>query len=71
MAAKLHEELVQLGRIYSVGRHAYAVVKGMKCACALLGICSDQMAEPFERFHEPERQQVRAVLQSVGLLPPA
>jgi hypothetical protein len=25
------------------------------------------MAEPFERFHPPEREQVRAILESVGL----
>jgi dihydrodipicolinate synthase/N-acetylneuraminate lyase len=65
----LQQRLLQLGQIYSVGRHASAVVKGMKCACALLGICEDQMAEPFERFHDPEREQVRCILQSLDLLP--
>ena len=67
--AALQQRLLQLGQIYSVGRHASAVVKGMKCACALLGICEDQMAEPFERFHNPEREQVRQILQSLDLLP--
>jgi len=27
------------------------------------------MAEPFERFHEPERARVRQILQSLDLLP--
>jgi 4-hydroxy-tetrahydrodipicolinate synthase len=40
----------------------------MKCSCALLGLCDDFMAEPFERFNPPEREQVRAILESVGLL---
>lgn len=66
---ELQRRLLQLGQIYSVGRHASAVVKGMKCACSLLGICEDHMAEPFERFHEPEREKVRRILQSLNLLP--
>lgn len=68
-AEELQNRLVQLGQIYSIGRHASAVVKGMKCACSLLGLCDDRMAEPFEHFHEPERARVRAVLQSLDLLP--
>lgn len=69
-AAVLQEKLLRLGKIFSVGRHASAVIKGMKCSCSLLGLCDDFMAEPFERFNPPEREQVRAVLESVGLLPP-
>ena len=68
-AEELQQRLVQLGQIYSIGRHASAVVKGMKCACSLLGLCDDRMAEPFERFHEPERARVRAVLKSLDLVP--
>jgi len=68
---ELQGQVLQLGQIYSVGRHASAVIKGMKCACSLLGLCDDRMAEPFERFHEPERARVRAVLASLKLLPPA
>jgi dihydrodipicolinate synthase/N-acetylneuraminate lyase len=66
---ELHRQVLQLGQIYSVGRHASAVIKGMKCACSLLGLCDDRMAEPFERFHEPERARVLAVLASLNLLP--
>jgi len=68
---ELQQQVLQLGQIYSVGRHASAVIKGMKCACSLLGLCNDRMAEPFERFHEPERTRVRAVLASLNLLPAA
>jgi dihydrodipicolinate synthase/N-acetylneuraminate lyase len=68
-AAGLQEKLLRLGNIYTVGQHASAVIKGMKCACSLLGICDDLMAEPFERFRAPERAKVRAVLESLELLP--
>ena len=66
--ARLQPQLATLDGIYRVGRHASAVVKGMKCSLSLLGICNDFMAEPFARFHEPERQQVQAVLRKCGLL---
>ena len=65
--AELQPHLLQLGKIYQVGRHASAVIKGMKCALSLLGVCSDLMAEPFSPFHKPERNRVRAVLESLDL----
>jgi 4-hydroxy-tetrahydrodipicolinate synthase len=68
-ANELQQQLLRLGKVYQIGRHASTVIKGMKCACSLLGLCDDLMAEPFQRFNPPEREQVRAVLESVGLLP--
>jgi 4-hydroxy-tetrahydrodipicolinate synthase len=40
----------------------------MKCACSLLGICDDLMAEPFERFRPTERAKIKSVLESLSLL---
>jgi dihydrodipicolinate synthase/N-acetylneuraminate lyase len=69
-AAELHARVVRLvGTLYAVGHHGSAVIKGLKCALALLGICDDFMAEPFHRFREPERAQVRRHLADLGLLP--
>jgi len=68
--ARLDAQRAGLGEVYRVGRHASAVVKGLKCSLSLLGVCDDFMAEPFVRFREPERARVRAVLESLGLLPP-
>ena len=64
---ELQTRLLKLGGVYQVGQHASAVIKGMKCALSLLGICDDFMAEPFHRFRAPERQRVRAVLEELGL----
>ena len=36
-----------------------------KGALALSGVCDDFMAEPFHRFHPPERERVREVLEAV------
>jgi 4-hydroxy-tetrahydrodipicolinate synthase len=68
LESELQQKIVQLSKIYSIGRHASSVIKGMKCACSLLGLCDDLMSEPFVRFNSPERDRVRAVLESAGLL---
>jgi dihydrodipicolinate synthase/N-acetylneuraminate lyase len=49
-------------RLYHVGKHPSAVIKGIKCAASCLGICSDFMAEPFHRFREPERRRIEQAL---------
>ncbi len=69
--AALHARVVQVvGTLYAVGHHGSAIIKGLKCALSLLGICDDFMAEPFHRFREPERDQIRRHLQDLGLLAP-
>lgn len=59
----LHDRVMRISdNLYHVGRHPSAIIKGIKCALSLLGICDDFMAEPFHRFREPERQRVRDFL---------
>lgn len=66
---ELHAQVMRLaGSIYTVGRHKSAIIKGIKCALSLLGICEDHMAEPFHRFREPERQMIRERLAALGLI---
>jgi 4-hydroxy-tetrahydrodipicolinate synthase len=65
---ELHTKVIDLAsRIYTVGRHKSAIIKGIKCSLSLLGICNDAMAEPFHSFNEPERQQIREHLLVLGL----
>ena len=54
--------------LYRIGRHSSAVIKGIKGALALSGICEDVMTEPFQRFHEPERARVRQILDELNPL---
>lgn len=44
--------------LYRVGKHPSAVIKGIKCTAACLGICDDFMAEPFHRFRAEERMRI-------------
>ena len=54
-----------LQQIYEVGKYASKYIKATKCCLSLLGICDDFMAEPFHRFRTPERERVRAILESL------
>jgi 4-hydroxy-tetrahydrodipicolinate synthase len=49
-------------RLYRVGRHPSAIIKGLKCALSVLGVCDDFLAEPFQRFRQPERERIREAL---------
>jgi 4-hydroxy-tetrahydrodipicolinate synthase len=64
---KLQKTLLQLGKIYQIGKHTSAVIKGIKCALSLQGVCSGEMAEPFTPFRKPERERVKLVLEFLGL----
>ncbi len=68
MVERLQARLMQLGEVYKVGRHASTVIKGVKCALNLMGICSGEMAEPFRAFKETERRIVAERLTALGLL---
>jgi dihydrodipicolinate synthase/N-acetylneuraminate lyase len=52
-------------KLYHVGKHPSATIKGIKCAIACLGLASDFMAEPFHRYREPERRRIREALEEL------
>lgn len=63
---RLHKEVLSVAHtLYTVGKHGSALIKGLKCALSLEGICNDVMDEPFQRFREPEREQVAALLREL------
>jgi len=64
----LQSRLLKLGEIYLIGSHASSVIKGIKCALDLMGVCSGEMVEPLRAFREPERRLVADQLLSLGLL---
>ncbi|MHB0957069.1 MAG: dihydrodipicolinate synthase family protein [Pirellulaceae bacterium] len=61
-AAALMAEICAFQEIYTIGKYASRFIKATKSALSLLGICSDFMAEPFNHFLPPQRQQVRDIL---------
>jgi 4-hydroxy-tetrahydrodipicolinate synthase len=58
-ARALHAHVLRVGgALYRIGQHPSAIIKGIKCALACLGVCDDFMAEPFHRFRAGERAVV-------------
>jgi len=63
---ELHGCVMQVSRrLYTVGRHPSATIKGIKCALSCLGVAGDFMAEPFHRFREHERKSVHAAIEEL------
>jgi 4-hydroxy-tetrahydrodipicolinate synthase len=59
----LHAQVMRVSNsLYHVGRHSSAIIKGIKCGLAHLGVCDDYLAEPFHRFREPERSEVKEIV---------
>ncbi len=68
-ARELHALVMRVSEnLYRIGKHSSAIIKGIKGALALSGICDDFMAEPFQRFREPERKRVRQILDELNPL---
>ncbi len=55
-------KIMRLQQIYDIGKYPSRFIKATKCAASLIGICDDFMAEPFNRFHPPDRQRVAEIL---------
>ncbi|MBN2291863.1 MAG: dihydrodipicolinate synthase family protein [Pirellulales bacterium] len=66
---ELHRRVMEISTtIYAVGEPPSAFLKGLKCALSCLGICSDVMTEPFQRFMPSDRERIREHLVELGLL---
>lgn len=65
---KLQTKVMQISTsLYTIGHFGSSLLKGLKCALSVKGICNDFMAEPFHRFKEPERKKVKEVLNRLKL----
>jgi len=70
--AALHARVMQIsGTIYGVGQYWSSILKGIKCALSLMGICRDFLAEPFHTFRQAERAKIEEYLMQMGELPPS
>ncbi len=62
----LLDQVRSLGRLYSIGNNpASAIVKGIKCALALMGICNGRMAEPFREFEPADVARIQQLLSEI------
>ena len=63
--SRLSATIDEFQRVYDIGKYASRHIKATKCCLSLLGICDDFLAEPFDRFHPPERERVRVILDAL------
>jgi dihydrodipicolinate synthase/N-acetylneuraminate lyase len=67
---ELHQRVMKFSTtIYKVGRYESSYLKGLKCALACVGICSDFMAEPFHRFRQEEHDRIEQYVKELGIKP--
>jgi 4-hydroxy-tetrahydrodipicolinate synthase len=64
---RLHGLVMQVSTLlYGVGKYGSSTIKGLKCALSCLGICDDNMADPFQRFHAHERDIIRERVSAIS-----
>ena len=63
---ELQNRMMQISNeLYSIGRFASSYIKGIKTALSIKGICSDILAQPFNRFLEPEKEKVKIAIEKL------
>lgn len=63
-------QVLALGRIYDTAPlRVTSVIKGLKTALAVRGICDDLTAEPLQRSTPAARRHIEAVLADLGIAP--
>ncbi|WP_254512329.1 dihydrodipicolinate synthase family protein [Anatilimnocola floriformis] len=67
--AALREQVQLLGQIYRQADEFMAVVRGLKCALSIAGLCSDQLCEPVTACDATTRSRIAAIVEQLGLLP--
>ncbi len=63
-AAVLHDQVLQIARtIYSLSKPPSRIIKGLKAALQVAGICSGLVAEPFSCYTDADRDQIACMVQ--------
>lgn len=53
--------------IYNIGSYGSSYLKGVKCALSVLGICSDFLATPFNKFDAEQRKHIEKAISQLDL----
>ncbi len=60
-----------LGQIYRQADEFMAVIRGLKCALSVAGLCDDRLAEPIQVCDAAARERIAGIVEQLGLLPVA
>jgi 2-dehydro-3-deoxy-D-pentonate aldolase len=59
MIAQLRDKVMMIDRtIFNVGNHKSRIIKGIKCALSVMGICNDYVATPLRKFRNEDRKKI-------------
>jgi len=65
--AVLREKVMMIDRtIFSVGKHKSRIIKGIKCALSVMGICNDYVALPLHKFRSEERKKIEQHIEELN-----
>lgn len=65
---QLGEQVRLLGQIYRQADEFMAVIRGLKCALSLAGLCDDTLAEPIQPCDAATRERIATIVDQLGLL---
>jgi len=69
---ELHAEVLRTAAaLYRCDEGSAGVIKGLKCALSILGICRHVVAEPLQPLKPPHQAEIREKLTELGISPPA
>ncbi|QDU27643.1 putative 2-keto-3-deoxy-galactonate aldolase YagE [Anatilimnocola aggregata] len=65
---QLGDQVRLLGQIYRQADEFMAVVRGLKCALSVAGLCDNRLAEPIQPCDAVAREKIVAIVEQLGLL---
>jgi 4-hydroxy-tetrahydrodipicolinate synthase len=64
---QLQQKVMQVcATIYSNGKYGSSYLKGLKSALSVVGICSDVLASPFNKFDQEHRAIIKRAIEEIG-----
>ena len=65
---RLHAKVMQISStIYNIGSYGSSYLKGVKAGLSVLGICSDVLAMPFNKFDEEHKAKIKSAIENLDL----
>lgn len=66
---RLQSKVLQISdTIYTAGNYGSSLLKGIKCSLSILGICSDYVAAPFNRFDTERRKMIAKAIDELQII---
>jgi len=65
---ELHAKVMKISStIYTIGSYGSSYLKGVKAGLSVLGICTDFLAAPFNKFDEVHKEKIRVAIENLEL----